>query len=89
MAVGATPLELATLRSYALAVRQAARHADRAHAEKTLIRAQHLMQLLRKDRPSHWRPLRMATAASALALEEPDKALRAVDRLLSELPHHA
>jgi hypothetical protein len=81
-----TPLEVATLRSYALAVRQAARHVDRKHAEQSLERADRMLQSLRKQRPTHWRPLRMAKHAAELALAEPEKALRAADRLLCELP---
>jgi len=81
-----TPLEVATLRSYALAVRQAARHADRKHAAQSLERADRMLKLLRAERPGHWRPLRMARQAAELALTEPDKALRAADRLLCELP---
>lgn len=83
-----TPLEVATLRSYALAVRQAARQVDAKHAEQSLARADRMLALLRKDRPGHWRPLRMAQHAAELALTEPDKSIRAVDRLLCELPRH-
>lgn len=81
-----SPLEIATLRSYALAVRQAARQVDAKHAEQSLQRAERMLSLLRQGRPGHWRPLRMAKQAAELALSEPDKSVRAVDRLLCELP---
>ena len=87
-----TPLEAATLRSYALAVRQAALHASQPRnekhqlAEQSLTRADRMLAILRAARPPHWRPLRMAKHACELALREPSKSLRAVEKLLSELP---
>lgn len=84
-----TALEVATLRSHALAVRRAARamrDEDAASARRGLERAASLIASMRAHRPRHWRPLRMAEQAAALALTEPERAVRATDRLLSELP---
>lgn len=84
-----TALEVATLRSHALAVRRAARAAcedDSETARRGLDRAASLLGPVRAQHPRHWRPLRMAEQAAELAVSEPERAVRAADRLLSELP---